>query len=65
MDEALVEERVRTTMSDPAEAERILERMMRLRDPRGVYGDGGCIDTSREYPRRVCPGTSDISLSGR
>ncbi len=65
MDEALVEERVRTTMSDPAEAVRILERMMCLRDPRGVYGDGGCIDTSREYPRRVCPGTSDISLPGR
>ncbi len=65
MDETIVEERVRTTMSDPAEAERILERMMRLRDPRGVYADGGCIDTSREYPRWVCPGTSDISLPGR
>jgi hypothetical protein len=65
VDEALVEERVRASMSDPAEVERILGQMMRLRDPRGVYADGGCIDTSREYPRWVCPGTSDISLPGR
>lgn len=62
MDEAIVEERVRATMNDRAEAERILDRMARLRDPQGVYADGGCIDTSREYPRWVCPGTSDVIL---
>lgn len=62
MNEAIVEERVRATMSNPAEVEQILERMMRLRDPGGVYADGGCIDTSREHPRRVCPGTTDIVL---
>ncbi|HEX5338164.1 MAG TPA: hypothetical protein VFW53_06975, partial [Gallionella sp.] len=56
MDEAVVEERVRATMSNPAEVERILGLMMRLRDPQGVYADGGCIDTSREYPRWLCPG---------
>jgi hypothetical protein len=50
-------------MSEPAELERILERMMRLRDPSGVYAEGGCIDTSREYPRCVCPVTSPIVLS--
>lgn len=62
VDEAVVAQRVRASMSDPAEVERIVERMMRLRDPQGVYADGGCIDTSREYPRWVCPGTSDIIL---
>jgi hypothetical protein len=62
MDESVVEERVRTTLSDPAELERILERMMRLRDPQGIYADGGCIDATREYPKWVCPGTSDIIL---
>jgi hypothetical protein len=49
-------------MNDPVELNRILDLMMRLRDPSGVYADGGCIDTSREYPRCVCPGTSDIIL---
>ena len=64
MDEVIVEEHVRATMNDPAEVERILGRMMRLRDPQGVCANGGCIDASREYPRWVCLGTSDLVLSG-
>jgi hypothetical protein len=62
MDESIVEERSRATMSDPIELERVLDCIMRLRDKFGVYADGGCIDTTREYPRWVCPGTSDIVL---
>lgn len=62
MDETVVEARVRATQNDPVERERILERMLRLRDPKGVYAEGGCIDTSREYPRCVRPGTADIRL---
>lgn len=65
MDEAIVEERVRITMKDPVERDRILARMMRSRDPSGVYAEGGCVDTTREYPRWVCPGTSDIILPER
>lgn len=65
MDETVVEAHVNATMQDPAEVERILTRMMRLRDPKGVYAEGGCIDTSREYPRWVCPGSSDIFLPGK
>jgi len=34
--------------------------MKRYRDPGGVYLDGGCIDTTRECPRRVRPGTTDL-----
>src|SRR5512146_623866 len=64
MDETAVEERVHAAMSDPVEVGRILERMVRLRDPQGGYADGGCSDASREYPRWVCPGTSDIILPG-
>jgi hypothetical protein len=62
IDEAVVEERVRASMNDPAEVEGILGEMLRLREPSGVYVEGGCIDTSREYPRWVCPGTSDMAL---
>lgn len=62
MNEEVVEQRVRATLQNPAEVERILPRMMRLRDPGGTYAEGGCIDTSREYPRWVCPGSSDIVL---
>jgi hypothetical protein len=65
MDESIVEERSRATMSDPVDLERVLDCIMRLRDPFGVYADGGCIDTTREYPRWVCPGTSDIILPGQ
>ncbi len=62
IDEAAVEELVAASMSDQVEAGRILQEMVRLREPQGVYLDGGCIDTSREYPRLVCPGTSDLVL---
>ncbi len=65
MDEDVVKERVSITLSDPAEVARVLDLMMRLRDPSGVYAEGGCIDTSRERSRLVCPGTAEIALPDR
>lgn len=62
MDEALVERRVAESAADPAQTARILQQMMRLREPKGCYRHGGCIDTTREAPRWVCPGTADLIL---
>lgn len=62
MDEEVVEARVRATMAAPIELARVLERMARPRDGRGVYAEGGCIDVSREFPRQVCPGSAGIVL---
>lgn len=62
MDEGQVKARVRASQADPVALARIVERMQRYRDPRGVYRDGGCIDSTREHPRWVCPGTTDIGL---
>ncbi|GBG14220.1 uncharacterized protein NMK_1785 [Novimethylophilus kurashikiensis] len=62
IDETIVDERVCATMKDHAKVQIILGKMMRLRDSKGVYADGGCIDRTREYPRLVCQGTSDIVL---
>lgn len=62
INENIVEARVRETLADPVEKARVLEQMLRYREPRGVYAVGGCIDTSREYPRWVCPGTTDVAL---
>lgn len=62
IDESVVEECVCGSQNDPAEVERILTEMLRYREPKGIYRDGGCIDTSREYPRWVCPTTSDMAL---
>jgi Protein-glutamine gamma-glutamyltransferase len=42
MDEARVEACVAATQADAAARTRVLQRMMRLRDPQGVYADGGC-----------------------
>jgi hypothetical protein len=64
MNEELVEQLVDATMTQPAEVERITQRMYRLRDPQGVYAQGGAMDTSRESPRWVRPGTTDIVLPG-
>ena len=62
MNEEIVEERVRNTFANPVEKARILERMMRMRDPQGVYAEGGCIDSTRECARWICSGTSDIEI---
>ena len=63
MNENIVESCVAKTLADPKEFQKILQRMMRYRDPKGVYDQGGCIDTSRESSRFVCPSTSDIKIS--
>lgn len=62
IDESVVEDRVQASLKNPEEVEQILQKMERLYDPAGVYADGGCIDISREYPRWVCPGTTDLKL---
>lgn len=62
IDEQIVEARVAETMRDPQQVQEVLARMVRLRDPKGVYAEGGCIDTTREYPRHVRPGTADMAL---
>jgi hypothetical protein len=62
LDESRVEARVRESMADPAAVEHILQKMVRLREPRGVYVDGGCIDTTRECVRWVRPDTTDLVL---
>ncbi len=62
INESIVEAGVKATSADPAETARILELMLRMREPKGVYQSGGCIDTSREYPRWMRPGTADMVL---
>jgi hypothetical protein len=55
MDEAKVEACVARTQADGQERRRVLQRMMRMRDPQGVYADGGCLDASREQAKSVGP----------
>jgi hypothetical protein len=62
VDESIVERRVRGSLLDREEQASILERMMRMRDPRGVYADGGCLDRTRECLRWVHPETTDLVL---
>lgn len=64
IDEAKVESLVAATQGDAAEVARILALMQRYREPRGVYQNGGCLDTTREFARWVCPGTTDLVLPG-
>ena len=53
MDESVVDRHVAQTQADPVVRAQVLERMLRMRDPKGVYAQGGCIDTTREYPKSV------------
>ncbi|MDP2819686.1 MAG: hypothetical protein Q8O29_15725 [Polaromonas sp.] len=62
IDETKVEALVAAARQDPAEVERILALMQRYREPRGVYVDGGCLDTTREFARWVHPGTTDLVI---
>lgn len=62
MNEDIVQERVLETLSAPEEYDRILKRMMRYRDPTGIYADGGCIDSTRDSLRWVHPETTNIQI---
>jgi hypothetical protein len=63
INEDIVEAHIAESLKDPAEVTRIQALMQRYREGRGIYTDaGGCIDTTREYPRWVCPGTADLVL---
>lgn len=62
MDEEKVAALVAQTKLDPTLAQQICQRMMRLRDPKGIYAEGGCMDTTRESPRWIHAQTSDIVL---
>jgi hypothetical protein len=62
MDEASVDEHVQDSLGKPAEVRSILGQMIRWREPQGVYVAGGCIDTSREYPRSIYPGANEFPL---
>ena len=61
-DETLVEALVARTRSDPTREAAVLQRMLRPRDPKGVYAEGGCIDTTREYPKGVSPQHCELVL---
>lgn len=62
MDETVVERLVAQTEADPQARARVLDRMLRMRDPKGVYAEGGCIDTTREYPKSVSREHCDLVL---
>lgn len=62
MNEEIVRERVAQTKESSTETARILEAMMRYRDSRGVYLEGGCIDATRDVVRWTCPNTFDLVL---
>ena len=62
IDETRVAEHLAASLADPAASAAILQRMQRYRDSRGVYADGGCIDSTREQIKWVCEGTGDLVL---
>lgn len=62
MDETKVADLVAQTIQDRNELARILDLMFRLRDPQGIYAQGGCIDATRESPRLVHAASATISL---
>jgi hypothetical protein len=62
MDEDRVQRMMERTRACPEAMQQVLARMRRLRDPQGVYAQGGCMDSTREMTRWVRPGTCDIVL---
>jgi hypothetical protein len=62
MDEAVVDRLVAQTLANPQAKAQVLEKMIRMRDPQGVYAQGGCIDTTREYPKGVSRDACELVL---
>lgn len=63
INEARVAERVQASRNNPREMKKVLNQMQRYREARGIYTSaGGCMDTTREFARWVCPGTTDLVI---
>lgn len=62
MNEDRVKEMVDASQADAPIKQQILNQMMEYRAPVGVYGEGGCIDLTRENARWVCPQTTNICV---
>jgi hypothetical protein len=60
VDDDVVDALVAESLRNPDDVAAIQGQMLRLRDPGGVYAEGGCIDTSRECVRWLRPGTSEL-----
>ena len=63
MDESTVQELASQSAKNGLVSQEILARMMRVRDGRGIYAEGGCIDATRDAIRWVCPATTDINVN--
>lgn len=64
MDEARVDAQVAHTAGNDERRAAVLDRMLRLRDPQGVYAQGGCLDASRERPKSVWPHDCRLHFAG-
>ena len=62
IDEVAVSRHVKATLDCPEERAWILEKMMRLRDPSGIYANGGCIDRTRECLKWVGKESADLVI---
>ncbi len=62
MDERIVEACVADTLANPLKLEKVMALMMRMRDDKGIYAEGGCLDASREHPRQIDPSACELQL---
>jgi hypothetical protein len=62
MDETIVDACVLETMQDPDKVQHVLRQMMRIRDPKNVYAEGGCLDATRECPKQIFPTATELVL---
>jgi hypothetical protein len=62
MNELEVDRLVALTNAHPVERKTILDQMLQWRAAKGIYNQGGCIDTTRESPRWICEKTADLVL---
>ena len=62
IDESIVSACVQDTLQDVQKLERVLGVMMRMRDGKGVYANGGCLDASRECPQQIHPSHCELQL---
>ena len=62
IDESVVDACVADTLRNPSKLKSVAERMMKMRDPKGVYAEGGCLDSTREYAKQIEPGHFELNL---
>lgn len=62
VEEEVVKSQISQTLHCSSKRECILNKMMRIQDPKDIFREGGCLDRTREVPKQIHPSCCELNV---